>query len=414
MVTKHPHVAIIGAGLGGLCLAQGLRKHGVPFDVFERDASPSSRTQGYRIRIDLQGQKALRECLPERLYELFCATSALPVAGVNVLDTQLNDVMDRWVSSWKKSAGTHPSDADQHRSEQADDDDDLNVHRMTLREVLMSGIEERVHFGKAFSHYEERDDETVVAHFSDGSTVVADMLVAADGVHSTVRKQRLPGWESIDTGSVCVYGKTYVTREHTAMLAEQLPGETSIIFDNGASSIIDAMHFRAVPVDELGDSPRLSPVDDYLYWAIIGMRARFGLSADHPLDHDRDAIVALVDKVTQSWSPTLKALFDNGEVSSMALVAVRSAAAPAAWAPSRVTVLGDAIHVMSPAGGLGANTALRDAALLADKLGSCSSDAVPLLNRIGEYEEAMRAYSAVAIHASREGSRVLFGQDIEA
>ncbi|MDE1011873.1 MAG: NAD(P)-binding protein, partial [Paraburkholderia fungorum] len=42
------HVSIVGAGLGGLCLAQGLRKAGVPFDVYERDAAAESRTQGYR------------------------------------------------------------------------------------------------------------------------------------------------------------------------------------------------------------------------------------------------------------------------------------------------------------------------------------------------------------------------------
>ncbi|MBM7046717.1 MULTISPECIES: NAD(P)/FAD-dependent oxidoreductase [Rhizobium] len=35
------HVAIIGAGLGGLCLSLALRRAGVPFDLFERDPAPS-------------------------------------------------------------------------------------------------------------------------------------------------------------------------------------------------------------------------------------------------------------------------------------------------------------------------------------------------------------------------------------
>ncbi|MFD1051398.1 hypothetical protein ACFQ1S_40585, partial [Kibdelosporangium lantanae] len=46
----------------------------------------------------------------------------------------------------------------------------LGVNRLTLREILLTGIEDVVHFGKAFDRYEELDDGCVRAHFADGSS----------------------------------------------------------------------------------------------------------------------------------------------------------------------------------------------------------------------------------------------------
>lgn len=43
------HVLIAGAGLGGLSLAQCLRKQGISFEIFERDEDENSRFQGWAI-----------------------------------------------------------------------------------------------------------------------------------------------------------------------------------------------------------------------------------------------------------------------------------------------------------------------------------------------------------------------------
>ena len=45
------HVLIAGAGLGGLTLAQTLRKQGISFEIFERDPSKDSRFQGWAIAL---------------------------------------------------------------------------------------------------------------------------------------------------------------------------------------------------------------------------------------------------------------------------------------------------------------------------------------------------------------------------
>jgi monoamine oxidase len=63
------HVLIIGGGIGGLCLAQGLKKSDISVAVYERDQSAQFRNQRYRISIKEEGGQALRDCLPENLLQ---------------------------------------------------------------------------------------------------------------------------------------------------------------------------------------------------------------------------------------------------------------------------------------------------------------------------------------------------------
>ena len=68
-------VLIIGAGLGGLCLAQALRSANVDLEIFERDASPWDRPQGYRLHLDADALNALHEVLAPNVHKLFKATA---------------------------------------------------------------------------------------------------------------------------------------------------------------------------------------------------------------------------------------------------------------------------------------------------------------------------------------------------
>lgn len=45
------HVLIVGGGLGGLALAQCLRKQGISYEIFERDADENARFQGWAIAL---------------------------------------------------------------------------------------------------------------------------------------------------------------------------------------------------------------------------------------------------------------------------------------------------------------------------------------------------------------------------
>src|SRR5512135_3228318 len=84
-------ILIIGAGLGGLALAQGLVNAGFNVSVFERDESPTSRPQGYRISIRSLGMTALASLLtPEKMSRL----STAKVANVGDGFTCANEKME--------------------------------------------------------------------------------------------------------------------------------------------------------------------------------------------------------------------------------------------------------------------------------------------------------------------------------
>lgn len=57
-----------------------------------------------------------------------------------------------------------------------------------LHELLEGTPPERMHVSKKLTRVEQKDDESLIVHFADGSTHDCDVLIGADGVHSTVRK----------------------------------------------------------------------------------------------------------------------------------------------------------------------------------------------------------------------------------
>lgn len=125
-------VLIIGAGTGGLCLAQGLKQAGVDVSVFERDRTPTDRLQGYRLHISSSGARAMEHCLPAALFREFLVSVAKPNTAVSFLDSDLNPLL------------TFPIVTDPNAESR-----ELPVSRITLRKLLLQGLEEVVHFRKA-------------------------------------------------------------------------------------------------------------------------------------------------------------------------------------------------------------------------------------------------------------------------
>jgi 2-polyprenyl-6-methoxyphenol hydroxylase-like FAD-dependent oxidoreductase len=392
-MTNDLHVLVIGGGIGGLCLAQGLKKAGIRVDVFERDPSPTARLQGFRIHIDPDGSTALHQCLPESLWEIFDSTGGDFSRGFTMLNEKLEELM---------RFRQHPATEDliaRHRS----------VSRMSLRQILLAGLGDAVHFDKRFERYERAADGRIVAFFEDGSTAEGNVLVAADGVHSRVRQRYLPGNDPIDTGTISLGGKIPLTDGVIAMLPVCLHDGPAMVLPPSPANLFLAAWKRSAEASErvraLTSSPANgdSAVEDesgYLVLALGAKREFFGLTKD-PETMTVGEMRAVLRSKMEEWHPNLRKLAEL-TTDDLGFLRIRTSQPVAPWTPSSVTLLGDAIHNMTPYRGIGANVALRDAALLCGKLMEAQRSGSALAEKIGEYEAEMRRYGFAAVAASQK------------
>ncbi len=90
------------------------------------------------------------------------------------------------------------------------------------------------------------------------------------------------------------------------------------------------------------------------------------------MDPRGEDLIRLVLDMTPGWHPNMRKLFALADPGSCFPIDIRTSVPIAPWKSSNTTLLGDAIHTMTPGQGVGANTALRDAALLCRQLVAAS------------------------------------------
>jgi len=231
------HVLVIGGGIGGLCLAQGLKRNGVSVAVYERDRSPDARLQGYRLNIEPVGSRALHACLPVEVWNLLVATAGDPGPRMGVFDEHLRELMQED----EPEAAADPVNA--HHA----------VSRVTLRRLLLAGLDDVVHFDKQFIHFEQSSTEMITAFFADGTTAAGHILVGADGARSRVRRQLLPSAGEVRIGAVGIGGKVPITEETARWLPEHIVKTKNMILPPQDFLFTAAFRRRKSPSDLMRD-----------------------------------------------------------------------------------------------------------------------------------------------------------------
>lgn len=433
-------IIISGTGPSALLLAHALLKATppLPFRLYERDQSISYRTQGYRFVVSGRGVKSCRDVLSPKHFDLLRATCG--------------DIQTPPPRRFNALAGTLLPGFDMKFKSRDKQKEPLKADRTLMRQVLFRGLEDHTTFGKEIVGYETipaGGDETgstkgaddgsgVLVRFSDSSTVRGSLLVGADGGFSRIRAQLVPDVQLLDCGMRMVLGKTPLTPafyealgatgeddpraatllESIAFVVDPVPRTSPMFF------MFDPMRFSGRAEVEASDPDLGASIPpDYIYWALsLRSDEREAQEKDWKA-MDSNVAADLAEDLTKSWAPSLSTLIkyqDRTQTQSIRSSIIptplrdwrKPAAAngvqdsePARISPSSspmVTLIGDAAHAQPPTGGMGATTALSDAAVL----GASLAEHRITPRALEVYEAEMRGYAGPAIEGSLKGGKI--------
>ncbi|KAK4224480.1 zeaxanthin epoxidase, chloroplastic [Podospora fimiseda] len=390
MASSAKPVLISGAGLASLLLAQSLRLARIPFRIFERDSSFIFRAQGYRLRLSAEGLDAIESVLDKTSWDKFWATCGKTGgAGFAAFDAVTGEQTEQKVAEGLASRGGKT----------------IGISRGDMRRIFAEEVEGNIEWGKQVVGYEKGVDnsgeEGVRVVFADGGkSSWGSMLVGGEGIYSKVAKQLSGGKLKVyDTGARGIHGQAPTTAFKG--LGEGVFRLTDTTSERGSTFLIT--NVRPGDMEDpnvqfgwtMGGEPGVirAPNDDY---SIVGKIA-----------------VDMAKDLTKNWHPKFRPLFD--EMSEVDAAFWKITCSTPSGVPEwpndpRATVIGDAVHSMTPAGGIGANTAVRDSALLGRLLREAGGYKPGVT---AAYEKEMRVYASEAVHQSYSMAVAAFGIKID-
>ncbi|KAK4553904.1 hypothetical protein LTR86_009079 [Recurvomyces mirabilis] len=395
--TQLP-ILIIGAGISGLTLAQACRKYDVPYQLFERDVSPTARSAGWGLTLNWS-LPTFRSLVPDdvlaRLPETLVNKAAVD-AGEKGRFTFFD--LDTGTAKWKVPATER-----------------IRVSRERLRRLLLTGLD--VHWGKALSAV-RKVENGVTATFSDGSEATGCLLVGCDGANSQTRKLCHP--EDCRNKQLPIRfigaGVRYPRSEIDGMY------KLDQFFLQGSHPSTDAFmwfSFLDVPGDPhtvTHDVEGENEVDMYRCQIMTSWpyRAAF-LGHDAPIEmpDGKEEKLALMKRVASDFTEPFRGVVQNippaSEVKEVYLAdwlpRASSTTALGRELGGRVVLVGDAAHAMVMYRGEGANHSIVDVGHLVDLLRPLVKDSTSdeqWQQVVHHYEEEMIERTAVAVLASRQ------------
>jgi 2-polyprenyl-6-methoxyphenol hydroxylase-like FAD-dependent oxidoreductase len=341
---------VIGGGIGGISAALQLRRLGLSVAVFEQHEELSELNTGlslWAFAIRRLDQLGLAEQLPQ---------IGRPLERVvhRSLDGRL--LGDIAVTPLSARIGA-PS---------------YEIHRSKLQRLLADALgAEAISCGRRCTGVEQHGDG-VRAEFENGGSTSADLLIGADGVHSTVR------------GAIPTAAQTRLRRAEIAVWR----GTAEVAEEH----VPTGLHLRVIGPAGLFGVARLS--DELVRWY-----------AGAPFPPERPASAAELKQSALDtfarWPAHVRDILQQTDEDDYLFNDTPHAPPLPAWGHGRIALLGDAAHSSVPTLGISAGLAIEDAAVLAECLRAAGDE----LSGLRAYEAQRRPISARVVRSAR-----VFGQ----
>ena len=341
-------ILIAGGGIGGLTAALCLAKHGHKVRVFEQ--APELTDIGAGIQLSPNAMQVYQTL---GLAETISANGFLPEA----IETRMGrsgrsvfslPIKDKWDAPY------------------------VHIHRAELIKILERQLNllapKALKLGQSAMRYEQ-DKSHIILHFENGKTATGDILIGADGIHSSIREQMLGADSPRFTGNIAwraVVSKADIKGDlpPPTACAWMGPGRHAVTYHLGDDlinfvGVVESDNWQKESWTESGDHQVL--LEDYAGW--------------HPVISN--LINAVNPDALYRW-----ALFDRLPFCQ--------------WTNGRAALLGDSAHPMLPFLAQGAAMAIEDAYILAQEISGTGVEVPKTLETYQDrrYQRATRVQAA--------------------
>lgn len=342
-------ILISGGGMAGLLLAGLLEKKGI--DVVLIEKSPIYDRVGFWIGLYPFSANTLRDI---GTYSSYVASS-IPMEAYRMWDAEGAALQ---TLSFKEIFDPI------HGELRA-------LHRADLIDILRQGTRAPHRMGTSITDVDVREDG-VEAMLSSGERCHADLLVAADGIHSSVRALAGIHTDLLDWGFTA-FTWWMPTVEELQTTVQEYWGHGALF---GLYPIREKMNAVAgIPTPHNLGSMNQSAIKAYIRKALEGFPAL-----------PKAAIAALEHEEVYAWK-----MMDH---------------CAQQWIKSRIVLVGDAAAGFLPTAGVGASNALKSAQVLADEIGRADARSLP--QALSLWEQRVRHRVEANHEASRRLARMIF------
>ncbi|KAF2016666.1 FAD/NAD(P)-binding domain-containing protein [Aaosphaeria arxii CBS 175.79] len=382
MNSKLP-IIIAGGGIVGLTLAQSLHKAKVPYQVFERDPSPTHNLEGWGLTVHW-ALPALEACLPPKLFARLLDIQVDPEQGIN--DTGRFLFLD--LKTGEPKYVIPPSKR-------------MRLHRRKLRALLREDL--NIQWDKALHNFTQTSG-SILAHFEDGTTIEGCLLIGADG--SSSRTRRLLYAFDPDAGSLNQLPMRFMgtTMRLDPFQAQHLRDIDPLLFQGSHPDTGVFMWCSILSVPATNGSAGTGYNEYFEAQLMLSWHYR---SAEDEVPATNRQRVQKMKAMAQNFDPNLRRIVWDVMDDAPVLEVKITDWLPREWdgMDNHVTLVGDAAHAMTMFRGEGFNHGITDAAKLGNLIVEAFKNGYDpdLLEQAVEvYEQEMRSRTYEAVLLSRQ------------